>query len=256
MNKTGVVVLRLPTEHINKAAEDPESDEAKTLETLKQSAALMHSGDQTFILLGSDTQGENGNGKYTYDFSLQGVEGSQGQSVSTSEFINERKKAILDVFGAGFVNLGNDSHGSYALADSKTSLHAFFMERHLLFIKSVIENDLIVQLAQLNEVFLEEADIPTFEYGEFDSVDPEVFSKVGQRLGAVGLIPKYKPFLMDLWQKCGLDTSDIAELPEEDILKLLTEFTSRSGDGMEEGMGNGTGGAGNNNSSTNSENAS
>lgn len=228
----GVVVLRIPNEHINKAAEDPESDEAKTLEALKQSAALMHSGDQTFILLGSDTQGDNGSGKYTYDFTLQGVEGSAGNKIDTSDFINERKKAILDVFSAGFTNLGNDSHGSYALADSKTSLHAFAMDSHLLFIKSVIENDLVVQLAQLNGIFLDEEDMPTFEYGAFDDVDPAEFSAAIQRLGSVGLFPMIKSVMLDAWRKVGLDVSDIEDMGEEEILKTLTAYTSGAGEGQ------------------------
>lgn len=71
----GVLVLRVPNDHINKAAEDPNSDEAATLKALQQNGAAVHSGDQTYILLGSDTQGENGNGKYVYDVELKGIEG-------------------------------------------------------------------------------------------------------------------------------------------------------------------------------------
>lgn len=214
----------------------------------------MHSGDQTFILLGSDTQGENGNGKYTYDFTLQGVEGSAGNSVDTSDFINERKKAILDVFAAGFTNLGNEGHGSYALADSKTSLHAFAMDRHLLFIKSVIENDLIVQLARLNEVFLEEDDMPTFEYGAFDDVDPAQFSAAIQRIGSVGLFPMKKSVLLDAWRKVGLDVADIEDLDEEEILETLTAYTSRAAE-SEGSSGSGDTQAGGVASSLNANNA-
>ena len=227
----GIIELRMPTDHINAAAEDPESAEAKTLEVLKQSAALMHSGDQTFILLGSDTQGQNGNGKYVYDWSMKGVEGGTGETVSTTEFINERKKAILDVFSAGFINIGNEGVGSHSLADSKTSLHAFAMDAHLQFIKSVIENDLIVQLAQQNKVYLEESDMPIFEYGAFDDVDPAEFSAAIQRIGSVGLFPMAKSVLLDAWRKVGLDVADIEDLPEDEILNMLTAYTSRASEG-------------------------
>lgn len=246
----GILTLRCPTEHINKAAEDPESNEAKTLSSLQQNAALVHSGDQTYILLGSDV---NDGGKYVYDVSVTGIENNN--SVSTAEIINERKKAILDCFGAGFINLGNEANGSYSLADAKTSLHAFFMEKHMIFIQSVIQNDLVKQMMEINRINLQEDDIPEFQLNALDEVDPEEYGKLGQRLGAVGLIPLEKNFLLDFWKKCGLDTSSLEDMPEQDLLEKLTAFTSRAGDGMSEGMNSGTGSSLGNNSAVNSDNA-
>jgi hypothetical protein len=251
----GLVVLRVPTEHINKAAEDPESNEYKTLMALQQQAALMHNGDQTFIMLGSDVQGESGTGKYTYDFELAGVTGTATNVVSTDTIINERKKAILDVFGAGFINLGNEANGSYSLADAKTSLHAFFMEKHMLFIQSVIQNDLVKQLMEINRISLQEDDIPQFQLDALDQINPDEYGKLGQRLGAVGLIPLQKEFLIDFWKKCGLNTDSLADLSEDALLQMLTAHTSRAGDGMKEGMGSGTGSSLGNNSAVNSDNA-
>lgn len=251
----GIVVLRVPTEHINKAAEDPTSNEFKTLHSLQNQAALMHNGDQTYLLLGSDVQGENGNGKYTYDFSLQGVENG-GNSVSTAEIINERKKAILDCFGAGFINLGNDSTGSYSLADAKTSLHAFFMEKHMLFIQSVIQNDLVKQMMEINRISLQEDDIPQFTLHALDEVNPEEYSKSAQRLAATGLMPRKKDFLMDVLTKCGWDVTSLLDLTEEELLESLANPNdeSRVGDGMAQGMPSGTGKANGNNSATNMDN--
>lgn len=250
----GIVVLRVPTEHINKAAEDPTSNEYKTLQSLQSQAAMMHNGDQTYLLLGSDVQGENGNGKYTYDFTLQGVENGSN-SVSTAEIINERKKAILDCFGAGFINLGNDNTGSYSLADAKTSLHAFFMEKHMLFIQSVIQNDLVKQMMEINRVNLQEDDIPLFELNALDEVDPEVYSSMIQRVASVGFLPRHKEFILEVLKKCGVNVSMLEDLTEEDLLERLINpnDTSRGGEGLGT---SGTGGtqAGGANSKTNSAN--
>lgn len=250
----GIVVLRVPTEHINKAAEDPTSNEYKTLQSLQSQAAMMHNGDQTYLLLGSDVQGENGNGKYTYDFTLQGVENGSN-SVSTAEIINERKKAILDCFGAGFINLGNDNTGSYSLADAKTSLHAFFMEKHMLFIQSVIQNDLVKQMMEINRINLQEDDIPLFELNALDEVDPEVYSSMIQRVASVGFLPRHKEFILEVLKKCGVNVSMLEDLTEEDLLERLINpnDTSRGGEGLGT---SGTGGtqAGGANSKTNSAN--
>jgi hypothetical protein len=228
----GILTLRVPTEHINKAAEDSTSNEYNTLMALQQQAALVHNGDQTFIMLGSDTQGENGNGKYTYDVSVTGIEGSN--SVSTDTIINDRKKAILDVFGAGFINLGNDASGSYSLADAKTSLHAFFMEKHMLFIQSVVQNDLVKQIMEINRVYLEEDDIPQFELNALDDIDPEVYSSTVQRVASVGFLPRQKEFILEVLQKCGLRTDMLEDMTEDELLERLINpnDVSRGGEGQ------------------------
>jgi hypothetical protein len=235
----GILTLRVPTEHINKAAEDPLSNEYNTLMALQQQAALVHNGDQTFIMLGSDTQGENGNGKYTYDVSVTGIEGSN--SVSTDTIINDRKKAILDVFGAGFINLGNDASGSYSLADAKTSLHAFFMEKHMLFIQSVVQNDLVKQIMEINRVYLEEDDIPQFELNALDDIDPEVYSSTVQRVASVGFLPRQKEFILEVLQKCGLRTDMLEDMTEDELLERLIN----PNDASRGGEGQGTSGTGN-----------
>lgn len=246
----GILTLRCPTEHINKAAEDSESSEAKTLASLQQNAALVHSGDQTYILLGSDV---NDGGKYVYDVSVTGIENSN--SVSTAEIINERKKAILDCFGAGFINLGNEANGSYSLADAKTSLHAFFMEKHMIFIQSVIQNDLVKQLMEINRVNLQEDDIPQFQLNALDEVNPEEYSKALQRAASVGIFPRKKQFILDALTKCGFDTSSLEDLSEDELLQSLINpnDVSRGGEGMGT-SGTGTTQSGGSNSSLNADN--
>lgn len=249
----GVLVLRVPTDIINKAAEDPSSDEARSLAALQKNAANVHAGDQQYILLGSDTIDSSGNGKYAYDVTLQGVEGG-AKSYRTTELIQERKKQILDALGVGFLNLGNDGVGSYALATGKQSLHAFYMERHLLFIKSVIENDLFKQLAEINGIKLSEKEMPKIDFGDLDEPDLDVMSKVVQRIGSVGLLPKNKDFLISIFDDMGLDTTVLKEMSDEEFKELLSEDTSRAGESQgSSGIGNSQ--SGGSNSELNSENS-
>lgn len=250
----GVVKATVPADVINKAAEDPESNEAFLVKALQEQLALMHQGDQTFVLMASDPH--EGTNIPLYNFELKGVDGQGSKSVSTSDFINERKKAILDVFGAGFINLGNDNTGSYSLADAKTSLHAFFMEKHMIFLQSVIQNDFVKQMLELNRLSLEESDIPIFQLNALDEVNPEEYSKSAQRLAATGLMPRKKEFLLDVLSKCGWDVSSLEDLTEEELIESLANPNdeSRVGDGMAQGMPSGTGKANGNNSATNMDN--
>lgn len=251
----GLFVVRMPVDHMNKAASDPESDEAKTLKIMMDQAANMSKGDQTFTVLGSDVQGDSGSGRYIYDVQVLTAD-SSGKTVTTAELITERKKAILDTFAAGFINLGNDSTGSHSLADSKTSTHAFFMERHILFVKSVLENDLVPQIAKLNGVFLPEEDMPQLVLGHSEEINPEEMSKSVQRVASVGFLPRKKHLILDALTKCGLDTSSLEDLTEEEILESLINPNDESRGG--ESMGtSGTGGtqSGGSNSSLNADNA-
>jgi hypothetical protein len=249
----GVLVLRVPNDHINKAAEDTNSLEAETLRALQKNAAAIHAGDQTYILLGSDTHGETGNGKYVYDVELKGVDGGS-KAYKTSELIEARKKDILNVLGASFLLVGQGDTGSHSLSDSSRSVHAFYMERMLMYIKTVFEREFVKSLADINELKLEEDDMPVMTFGELDEADAEEASKAGQRLGATGLFPRDKAMLVQLWRKCGYDTTEIEKLDEDEIIEKLSDMTTRSGDGMAEGLGNGTGAGGKNNSATNMDN--
>lgn len=234
----GVLVLRIPNDHINKAAEDPNSPEAQALAALQKNAAAIHAGDQAYILLGSDTQGENGNGKYTYDVELKGVDGGS-KSYQTSELIEVRKKDILNILGAGFLTVGQDSVGSYSLSDSKQSVHAFFMERMLMFIKSVFEREFVKSLADINEIALEQDEMPVMVFGELDQADPQERAKVIQLMAGVGCLVRDKSIIIQAHKMCGFDTTDIEKLTEDEIWEKLTPDTARVG---ESGGSSGTGG--------------
>lgn len=249
----GVVKATVPAEIINKAAEDPLSNEASLLKALQEQLALMHQGDQTYVLMASDLH--EGTNVPQFDFQLKGVDGQGGKTVSTAEFINERKKAILDVFGAGFINIGNDNTGSYSLADAKTSLHAFFMEKHMMFIQSVIQNDLVKQMMEINRIYLEEDDIPQFTLNALDEVDPEVYSSMIQRVASVGFLPRHKEFILEVLDKCGVNTGMLEGLSEDDLLERLINpnDTSRGGEGQGT-SGTGTTQSGGANSKTNTSN--
>ena len=249
----GVLVIRMPTDHLNKAMEDPTSDEAKALSAFKKQCSAIQQGDQTFIILGSDVQGENGNGKYVYDMALQGIDGGTGNN-NTKDVIAMKEKSILNSFAAGFLTLGDSGVGSYSLADTKQSLHAFYMERKLMFIADALQRQIAKPLLEINQYKLNESEMPIFEYGELDDADADVASKVIQRVASVGMFPKEKAFLLDSLRQCGLDVTSLEDLTEEDLMSRLTDETSRAGEGQGT---SGTGGSqkGGVTSSTNMENA-
>lgn len=245
---SGVLIVKVPAELIEKA-QDPETypEAAEELAEIQRDAADMHQGKTTHILLTSDVDPTSKTP--LYDIELKGVSGAGGgKSYITSDVIDQKRKAIFNVFGAGFLLLGQDGSGSYALSSSQTSVHGHIIERDIMFFVDAINTQLIPRLLAANDIFLDYEDMPEFQPAEPDEISIDDLGKVVQRMGAVNkLTPEiYKELLRK------------AKLPDDgvDDLDYTDEGQSRAADGMKSGMSNGTskGGSKNDSSVSNSEN--
>ena len=233
----GVLELKIPSNILNKASIDPNSMEGRMVADLMLDAANAHSGEQSFFILPSD---RDKSGKELYSMTLKGVDG-MGKQYSTKDLIDARKKAILDRFGAGFINLGNDNVGSFSLSESKQSIHGHFVQRDIDIITEAFNKDLIPQLLALNGIILEDDDMPKLKPGLIEEVDMESFSKFVQRIGAVGYLPKTPAVINKILEVGGFDERFDEDMDQEELMKLLGQDISRAGDGMAAGStGNGT----------------
>lgn len=224
----GLLQIKIPSSILQKAALNPLGQEAVFLKQLMKDASNAHKGEQSMIILPSDVQVGN---SPQYSMDLKGVDGSSsGQD--TTKLINERKKLILDSMGAGFINLGNDGVGSYALSEGKQSTHAFFIERDINTILETLNEDVIPQLLALNGIYLDDEDMPKLRAGEVDQVDLNAFSSAMQRLKATGLVVVNVDMLNEIYEKIGLEYRIPEGTSQEDLQKMLGAMTSRSGDGM------------------------
>lgn len=231
----GVIELKIPSQILNKAAMDPSSPEAEMVKGLMTDAANAHAGDQTFFVLPSD-QKDNA---AQYSMTLKGIEGV-GKQYSTSTLISDRKKSILDRFGAGFLNVGNEAQGSYNLSESKQTIHSHYVQRDIEIILEAVNENLVPQLLALNNIRLSEAEMPTVRSGLISDVNMEEFSKAVQRMGSVGYLPKTPAVINKILEVLGIDMKVDDSMSVEDLAKILGEDISRSGDGMAAGT-SGTG---------------
>lgn len=258
----GMPVLEVPSDILNMASADKNSDEARSLDILKSNMANMHAGEQAYMIMPSDIQ--DNSGVKAYSLTFKGIEGG-GKQFDTSALIDRRKKEIFDRFGAGFLIMGNDNVGSYSLSDNKQTLHSHYIERDVGLITEIINVDLIPQLLALNGFKLTDVDMPKLRSQDISDPDIESNSKMLQRIIAVGGLPVTAEVQNEIYEKLGFDY----RLPDEilsDQDKFLewkttygSENTSRSGDGLAVGTtGNGTSTtvATNDTSTLNTENAS
>lgn len=74
---SGTPILYLPEDILSKAAADASSPEGLMVEQLKTNMANMHTGEQNYTILPSDTQSESGNGMRSFDLKFLGVDGGK-----------------------------------------------------------------------------------------------------------------------------------------------------------------------------------
>jgi hypothetical protein len=82
---------------------------------------------------------------------------------------------------------------------------------------------------------------PYFDYESPTQFSLDDVSKFVQRVAAVGMLPRVPAVINWILKSAGIDYVVDKDATPEELDKILTSFSSRSGDGMEEGLSNGTG---------------
>jgi hypothetical protein len=252
----GIPVLRLPAALLEAAALDPESAEALQVLQITTSMENMHKGDQSFVVLPSDTHNEAGSGALEFDFKLLGVEGGSG-NFNIEEMIEKKRKAIFTVLASRHLISGESGGGSYSLQEGEAGIHAHFAMRDNLTVDSMWNSQIFPKLLKLNGWKVSKEDMPIWGHSPVQDLSSDEKGKLLQRMGAAGLLPKNDPkFANFLMSYADFEYEFDETLTPEQMTELCGEATSRAGDGMKEGMSSGTGSAQGNNSAVNSDNAS
>jgi hypothetical protein len=167
-----------------------------------------------------------------FKMDLLSVSGQKGfDTVKIKEYY---KNLILTSLFADILIMGQSSTGSFALGQIKNSLTGSAVESYISEIRDVINKDLIRQTYELNGWDVSRACV--VDYENIDSIDAETFSKFIQRTASVGFLTKDLDTINRIREVCGTDA-----LPEgTDFESLLSDSTTRAGDGMAKGSGNGT----------------
>ncbi len=208
----GAIVLRVPSELIAKA-NDPANypAEAQEYADLQRDAGALHAGESSYIVLSSDVDAATK--VKNFDFELKGIDGG-GKQYKTSEIIDQKRKSIYNVFGAGFLLLGQDGTGSNALSTNQQSTHDLYVERNILWKCDVLNNQLAPRLLAVNNVYLDYKDMPVFKPADPTKPDFETLSKAIQRMKSTGAMTPSA--LEHVYQTLGLPTEGIEDLIFDD----------------------------------------
>lgn len=242
----GVPLLKIPADYLQPASSaSPEQLAARAY--YENSLRNMNMNQQTSILLPSDVNPET----KTPLFDLQLISAAGNKSFDLNKIKEYYKNMMLTSLFSDVLMMGQSTVGSFALGSIKNSLSASFAHATLKRICDVLNKDLIKQTYEINGWDVSRRG--TLDFDNLDPIDLDTLSKAIQRIGAVGFLPKNHEVVNRALASIGVD--ELAE--DADLDELLGDNVSRSGDGMAQGMGNGTSSsvATGDNSSLNTENA-
>jgi hypothetical protein len=241
----GLPVLYVPAQYMS---EDSSPEQKAIYEQMKSIIRNLQNNTQSGVILPSQVDPETR--QPLFKLELLSTEGGK-KNYDTNAVKDYYRTMIFIGMSADILLMGNTATGSFALGSIKSSLTGAFIEGMLKRIVQVINEDLIKQIYELNGWDISRRCI--VEYDGVEDIDLDNFSKAIQRIGAVGYLPKNLEVINKILASLNMDV-----LPDDaNLEELLPDNQSRSGDGMEEGMSNGTGSANSpeDTSTTNTENS-
>lgn len=242
---SGLVKMKAPAQYFSESASPAEK---AIYEDLKRNLRNIARGEQEGVLIPSNLDPET---KGTM-FELELLTSTGAKSYDTSAIINRINGSIMIALFTDILNIGNNGAGSFAMVEGKKGLVEFGLEYRLQEIADVFNKRLIPMLFKYNQ--WDDKELPKLKFGKVSEIDLETLSKAGQRLGATGLIEADREMLNILRVSMGASPKADDEMPMEEF---MNKPTTRAGDGMSEGMPNGTGnsnGSGGDTSVSNNEN--
>lgn len=223
----GIPVIYLPPDYMS---EDAPQEKKNIYEYYKKVVRNIQQNEQAGLILPNFY---NDRGDRLFEFDLLATKGSK--MYDTSAVITRYANEILTALFADVLKLGVDSHGSFSLAESKTSIMAMAIEHRLLEIRDVLNNDLVRETYERNE--WDASRTCTFEFEDLDEPSLAEFAKAIQQIAATNMIEFDREVANVVRKRVG-----VSEKPADEPVdrELLPNNRSRSGDGLATGMGNGT----------------
>lgn len=225
-------ILYIPPEYM---VEDAPEDKKQAFIAYTKMMQNAHQAKQSGMIL---PLLHDQDGNKMFEFDIKNVTGGKGHN--TNDIIERFNKEILIGLFADVLALGaSGGGGSYSLSESKMSVIDQAVLARLNEIKNQLNHDLIPQIYDLNGWDKEE--LPYFDFEVFDKHGIDNVSKFVQRVAATGFLPRVPSVVNWIMRQAGIDFQVPENMTTEELDKILSPVTTRAGDGMKEGLGNGTG---------------
>jgi hypothetical protein len=191
-------------------------------------------GEQRGLLV-PNMYDENNNPFFKYDL----MEAKGTAKYDLEAIIKRLQSDILSALNVDILKLGADGTGSFSLAESKSSVLAIAIDYRLREIAEVLNNDLMRTIYEANGWACD--NLPKFVYEDIEDISLEAFSSAIQRIFATSAIEVDRPIMNRVRKVLGVpQLPDDQEVDKEKLPAAMTGQTSKSGEGMKSGTGDGT----------------
>lgn len=188
-------------------------------------------------------------------FTYELLESKGSSKNNTESIIRGLQNDILSALNCDVLRLGTDGSGSQALASEKTSVLALAVSSRLQEIANALQKLVRIIYSQNG---WEVTNLPKFKYAEIEEIDMETMSKAVQRVWSTGAIEADRAAYNAVRKMLSIpQLADDLEVQVDKLPPNLTGKTTKSGEGMKTGVGDGTAKSpfgGGDNSTSNTEN--
>lgn len=207
---SNTLALSVPDDYLNSYLNaDPNSEQAKYMEYLFESMELMSSGARSYAVLPSNVwTGEGAGGQA--QFKIEPISNVKANDWTADQTIQRLNEEMLLAMSSSLLSLGQESSGSYSLAEEKSNVVALVIKN----IQETISDSMMkaVKVAfDLNSLSFEH--LPSIEFERIEDPDLETVSKYFNRLAVSGCITPDENLESHL--------REVARAPKADYAKTL-----------------------------------
>lgn len=219
----GILKITIPPEYLN-----PEASNDKKLAIAGFQSIIdnYNAGTQRGLIVPAQSD-DNGNAMFTYEL----MESKGAAKYDVEKIITRLQGDILSALSVDVLKMGVNGSGSFSLAESKTSILALAIDYRLREIATVLNDDLMRTIYEMNGWSQE--NMAKFVYEDIEDIDLAEFAKAVQQIFSVGGIEIDRAVMNRVRRSLG-----VPELPEdEDVDKdklssNMANVESGAGEGM------------------------
>jgi hypothetical protein len=204
----GLPVMKVPAEWLYKNADQKHKD---LVNEYKKILLNIRRDEQDGLML---PNAYDENGHPLIEFELMSASGNR--QFDTDKVINRKNVEIAMTLLADFILLGHDKTGSFALADSKTSIFASAIGSFLDEIMDVFNRIEIPRLFMYNKGAFNITKLPKLAHGDIESVDLQKLGDFISKLSMSGM-PLFPDDALENWfrKQAGMPIKEIDKLNED-----------------------------------------
>jgi len=228
----GILKIEIPAKYLSI---DASADDRAVVAGFKSIIDNYNAGTQRGLLVPSAFDADAKQSLFKYEL----LESKGSAKYDTEAVIKRLQSDILSALSCDILKLGSEGTGSFSLAESKSSVLALAIDYRLREIRDVLNSELLPKIYAANG--WNARSLPTFEYESVEEPSLDEAGKFIQRVFSVSGIEIDRDVMNRVRELGGFKLLPADEpVNPEKLPANMSGNSSKSGEGMKSGVGDGT----------------